>query len=396
MLIKSFSYHDKLRNWKLEKVDFQELTLLVGASGVGKTKILKALENLKRIAFESSFLFMGFGDDLKEALGNIIQRISWNLEFEEKDRTYIWQGETDYQEDNAMEFERFSLSKDFSINSEKLTIESEQESITIFERNKNQIVVNGKESPKITQSRSCMDIFSSEDSIKKAVEGLEKMLFFHFEEEKNQLVSKILEIDTFKDFNVSLDSIKKSNLSTVSKLVFVYTRFPSKFLEIKKQFIEVFPYVTDVAYKLIENNKWNEQYKDDMVYELHIKEEDRWISKNDISSGMLKTLLFISMLHLSPEGSVIFVDEFENSLGINCIDILSSIASSTYSNQLILTSHHPYIINNISMNNWKIVSRKGGTVVVKSAEDYDLGKSKHKAFMQLLNLEAYREGRDSD
>ena len=52
--IKSLTYEDQSTNWKLDKIEFKPLTLLVGASGVGKMQILKALLNLKRISHGSS------------------------------------------------------------------------------------------------------------------------------------------------------------------------------------------------------------------------------------------------------------------------------------------------------------------------------------------------------
>ena len=107
---------------------------------------------------------------------------------------------------------------------------------------------------------------------------------------------------------------------------------------------------------------------------------------------MLKTLMHISELYLSAEGTVILIDEFENSLGVNCIDILSDLLFDNRKLQFIITSHHPYIINKIGMEYWKIVTRKGGVVTARDAKDYNLGKSRHQAFMQLINLEAYKEG----
>ena len=44
------------------------------------------------------------------------------------------------------------------------------------------------------------------------------------------------------------------------------------------------------------------------------------------------------------------------------------------------------------MEYWKIVTRKGGVVIAKDAKDYNLGNSRHQSFMQLLNLDAYKEG----
>ena len=111
---------------------------------------------------------------------------------------------------------------------------------------------------------------------------------------------------------------------------------------------------------------------------------------------MYKTLLYLTAVRLIPEDSVLLMDEFENSLGVNCIDIFqpSQIAHSNL--QFILTSHHPYIINNIPIANWKIVSRSRGKVVVKNASDYGLEHSKHEAFKRLLNLSAYQKGFDEE
>jgi hypothetical protein len=47
------------------------------------------------------------------------------------------------------------------------------------------------------------------------------------------------------------------------------------------------------------------------------------------------------------------------------------------------------------MDYWKIVSRKGGVVTVKSAKELNLGKSKHQAYLQLINkLETYNEEKE--
>jgi len=60
--------------------------------------------------------------------------------------------------------------------------------------------------------------------------------------------------------------------------------------------------------------------------------------------------------------------------------------------QFIITSHHPYIINNIHYKNWKIVTRNGGKVSTQDADDF-MGKSKHEAFIQLINHPSYKTGK---
>ncbi|MCY7358691.1 MAG: AAA family ATPase, partial [Rudanella sp.] len=110
-------------------------------------------------------------------------------------------------------------------------------------------------------------------------------------------------------------------------------------------------------------------------------------------AGMYRTLIHIMELHLSAEGTVILIDEFENSLGVNCIDELTTEVKGAVGRiQFIITSHHPYIINSISTANWKIVTREGGRVRAQDAETFNIGRSKHEAFIQLLNLPAYTTG----
>jgi ABC-type proline/glycine betaine transport system ATPase subunit len=50
MKIKRVAFWDNLREWRFEPIDFSNLALLVGVSGVGKTQILKGILNLQRIA----------------------------------------------------------------------------------------------------------------------------------------------------------------------------------------------------------------------------------------------------------------------------------------------------------------------------------------------------------
>lgn len=121
---------------------------------------------------------------------------------------------------------------------------------------------------------------------------------------------------------------------------------------------------------------------------LYIKEKgfSSWIKQSNISSGMLKTLMYISELYLSPKGSVMLIDEFENSLGVNCLDSMTEIVTDNKDLQFILTSHHPYIINNISPKHWKIVTRQGGVVQVKDPQELGISKSREKAFIDLINI----------
>ncbi len=81
--------------------------------------------------------------------------------------------------------------------------------------------------------------------------------------------------------------------------------------------------------------------------------------------------MHIAELYLCSDSTLILIDEFENSLGINCIDELTnSIVTAERNLQFIITSHHPYIINNIDYTHWKVVTRKAGAVVAHSASNF--------------------------
>ncbi|MDD1469355.1 ATP-binding protein, partial [Dolichospermum sp. ST_sed5] len=87
--------------------------------------------------------------------------------------------------------------------------------------------------------------------------------------------------------------------------------------------------------------------------------------------------------------SVILIDEFENSLGINCMSELTDfILDKSPDVQFILTSHHPYIINNIPWETWQIVSKYGNKVRVRKSlniPELNTASSLDK-FTQLVNL----------
>ncbi len=108
---------------------------------------------------------------------------------------------------------------------------------------------------------------------------------------------------------------------------------------------------------------------------------------------MVRTLKHLSEIYLCAEGTVFLIDEFENSLGINCInEIMSDILNSGRQLQFIITSHHPYIINSIKYTDWKLVTRNANMINTHNVEKFNIGKSKHDAFMQLIQLEEYQTG----
>ncbi|OCT14256.1 hypothetical protein A8709_25850 [Paenibacillus pectinilyticus] len=386
MKILSFRYCEIGSNWNLPEINLEMLTLLVGASGVGKTKILNAIENLKNLA-------------LGKESNRRIPAINWSIKFIENESTYIWSGETNIKKELEILYgndEEKSNTSSIEFTYEKLVKVNHPDTLTIFERSISDInFLRDKIVPKVTTSKSYINIFSEEEHIAPIIKGFNSIYSFHFENERRVVLPSNIKresealsgLDEEKSA-IALAALRESNMPILGKMYFAYRYFEEIFNKIKEDFIDIFEYIIDLRFHKDRDNKDNSE-----PWILQIKEENSdWIPSSEISSGMFKSLTFVGMNYLIPKNSVILIDEFENSLGINCIDLLPTNLNPDA--QYLLTSHHPYIINKISMNQWKIVSRHSDQIVVKNASDYKIGHSKHEAFKQLINLTAYTEGRE--
>ncbi len=383
MRINSIKFEDKSRGWFLEKLELNKLTLLVGASGVGKTQILNAIMGLTEIAS-----------------GKSLNGVKWYLDFQTIDnKNYVWEGEFEVK-DNSIFFtdeDDDEKQKDKpKILFEKLFIDGLQ----IIDRTFDKIVFEGKETIKLSQYESVINLLKAEGLIEPANLSLNKLLF---SDQSNSLqasgmfkVTMLNANKLAKKYN-TLTRIQESDLDTSLKLFLISKADKKMFNTIKKRFIDIFPQVTDLKIAPLDiiNNEMPDFFKEYPFVQIKEDGVDKWIQQNKISSGMYRTLMHIGELYLCSEGTVFLIDEFENSLGINCIDELTSdILKSKRKLQFILTSHHPYIINNIHFDNWKLVTRKAGVVRTHNASEFNLGKSKHDAFMQLMQLEEYQTGTD--
>ena len=122
---------------------------------------------------------------------------------------------------------------------------------------------------------------------------------------------------------------------------------------------------------------------------------DKWISCHDISSGMQKLFLLILDAFLLQDSGILLIDEYENSLGISAINFLPDLIDSISQNcQFIITSHHPYIINRIPIESWKVFHRDGMAVHITDGtalkEKYAVSRQEY--FVQLINDPLYNGG----
>lgn len=397
MRIKSFKFDDHRADWHLEETTFDAFNLLVGVSGVGKTKILEALRRVCRIATEGEY--------------NPGQ-IEWAIEFEQGDQAYQWEGRTEAFEgdgfpDNEASSEMLNDAKGATrIFHERLDNETE----TLINRDEKKFLFKGRELPRLKRAESALSLLEDEKSIVPVRDGFRHILLskaavaLPYDLSRSATSDRDARVAMYREFSKEpagfdrfRETLTRAGLSKVSEYAplaayYLQEAFTEQFEEFKSTFTDIFVSVDDI--RAVVSKGIDSRF---IRLELNIREKGSttWITQSEISSGMLRTLVHLIELTIAPPGSVIIIDEFENSLGVNCMPQLTDfIMSRAPDLQFILTSHHPYIINKIPIDTWKVVTRKGGHVHVKSARGIPAlqAASHHDAFIRLINLREFEEG----
>lgn len=377
MNIRTLQFENKTDGWDIPEISFQQLNLLVGASGVGKTQILQAINTLKRIADGESF-----------------SGVQWKIEFStDNGDEYLWEGEF---EGKKMPLQYFDIVR----NEYKVDLQYEKiykNDTLILERIQEQILFKNKKIPKLTLDTSIVTLLKEEELIKPIYDNFEKII--HGDVNVSYIVRPRLGLPNLQQSKINslttLNEIINSTYDSEIKLYITYIQDKQTFERIKERFCDIFPQIEDIKIDLIKDSEFSNirNFQERLYIHIKHKNSDKWIPSVSMSSGMYRTLILLSEIYLCADGSVILIDEFENSLGINCIrDITDEILFSDRNVQCIITSHHPYIINNIEFQYWKLLTRNGGTIKAHDITEYLSGKSRHENFMQLIQLEQYQTG----
>lgn len=382
MRIEHFTYRNNALDWQLERTSFGDLTLLVGISGVGKTQILHALYDLKRIAE-----------------GKSRNGIEWDVEFSAIDGDrYRWSGEFEVRDRGLRDAFPFVSDEDEGARDKPVILAErlEQSGNMIVDRRGDEIRFQGQRIPKLTPSKSIIALLEEEDSIRPTTDAFRRIVYSDHAGPPGRMLHLHFSFKELETRYQDLDRIRDSDLPTLTKLALVYRRHSDLFASISDRFIDIFPQVEAIKIEPLGEMSSPPWLAETPILQIRERNVGNWIEQDKISSGMLRVITHIAELYLWPEGTVILIDEFENSLGVNCIDVITDdLLRQDRRLQFILTSHHPYIINNISPKYWKVVTRKGGMVRTRDAAELRIGTSHHDAFLQLINSDTYREGIDA-
>lgn len=348
---------------KIERVDFfEDITLLVGLSGVGKTQILNAVEYSLKLAVNKHIVLQPYCVSMGIKIGNSV---------------YEWS----YEIDGTLESELILTDeKKYSFIAEKLVCDGQ----IIFERNNSTTVVKGYDKvPQPKSDESLLLQYAEDDVFKSLIDGIRKM----YSVEMEIAVRRGIRSDSFRSIKAKTnDTIQKekntsfemfSHLPVAMKIFIAKNYYEDIYVKIFSAVKELFMEIEDID--VVEDTTRE-------IYLVAIKVYGKQLLQHDISNGMLKTIYYIVELFTMSKDSLVLIDEFENGLGVNCIDVLSDLLLHQRNDlQFIITSHHPKIINGIEKNRWKIIDRDASVVKNSISQEYGIGNSQHDAYFNLLN-----------
>jgi predicted ATPase len=373
MFFEKYTFSEQ-NGWSFPEVRFSRINLIVGDSGTGKTRFINVITNLAKQTISDSVKYEG----------------NWRIDFSVKNKKYQWK----------LVVNSDQLSDEKYIQSEELNLLNNDEVINLVKRDNDAFYFKDQKLPKLSKTVTSISLLKDESDISDIYEEFRAIVtrrFFTDELAENfrfyaipkDLLSKLAAKKNLKD-------ILRENIGFQNKIFLLKECFPKKYDELIIFFKKTFPFITDFTFlELSRLNKNLALPLNTNAFCFKEKYIDKWVTVNDISSGMQKVFLIALDIFLLSDGGIILIDEYENSLGINAINFFPELISTSESDcQYIISSHHPYLINNIPIDNWLVFHRKGFSVNIKSGLLFKdkFGKSKQQHFIQLINDPFYTEG----
>jgi AAA domain, putative AbiEii toxin, Type IV TA system len=384
MPIRSFEFKNHDTGWALPEAAFDKLNLLVGISGVGKTQILRSLLDVRNAALLGA---------------RYINNCDWMLSLEADGTLYEWRAETALTRyvypSSMLPNSGDKVSTDAHFVREEIRRKGE----VIVKRDRQGFVFGGDKLPKLEHSESAIKLLQSEELVRPLYQQLYRWLFVDLPSGGVPPSFNIEAAESLRTSLKSLEELKNSDLPIVVKAYVLQQDCPSAFDEIKEDYFDTFPNVVDLRvgrYREFGYKPFlDDRFRDNLTFGIREVGVDGWIADSDISAGMAKVLVYFVELSLTPPGSVVFIDELENSLGKNCLpEVADLILERASEIQFIVTSHHPEVINRLPYKCWKVIRRRGSVVDVIPADSIVAlhTASSLEKFTQLINLREYEEG----
>lgn len=379
MQIKWIEFERIPQGLHIEKIEFnQDISLLVGLSGAGKTQILRAVAEVGTVLLQS------------EAMP--VRPAKARMAFCINDEEYLWEYKLEMQSgiDTQMD-DSGGNGRIFSY--ERLQKGSRQ----LFIREGDKYQVHGYEKiPKPKPEESLISQYKENEEFSLVYLSFSRIVLFEpvffllpnmsvsgFDQWRKWLHDALETIrQTGGDRRIKLPEMEPLPAQTAIPLRLYAAKEYSRtnlYARILSAIQQMFPEIEEISY-----GAYNTE-----ICEVSIRAYDTVIWQQDISNGMLKALYFLIYVYTLPKGTVICMDEVENGLGINCMETIIKVMKNCKDAQFILTSHHPSVLNGITSDRWKIIDRIDNKVTNSDDKQYGLAGSLHDNYYTLLNRWSY-------
>lgn len=364
MQIESYKYASLDANdWVFDEVSLSKLNLFVGDTATGKTRFLNTIFNLGHFIVSSNY-HSG--------------RWSTTLTIDDKLYKYAIESAPGSEDQHR-------------IISEILADMSSGKEEVIVSRNENEFNYEKTRLPKLDKTKTSIDLLRDEDLIKPIFEGFASIMRRDF---YSDVLNKTYELKPLlppieEKTSMNLTEIFRLNAEVHIRLYLLKKHHKLIYDRIKSLYKNIFPFISD--FTVDDLVKIKPTFKSNVLIPCAaIKESgmNQWLGADQLSSGMKKVLLVLTDILAMPSGSIYLVDEYENSLGVNAVNFFPDLLQDPeVKTQVVLTSHHPYIINNIPTNRWYVFRRRGSKVNIAYGEQnvQKYGKSKQQAYIKLIN-----------
>jgi hypothetical protein len=372
MKINSLYFKNGFLNWEVEEIHFGQINLLVGLSGSGKTQVLNAIWFLRGIA-----------------LGGGMNNVEWKINFTIDNSKYEWSGILGSLNRDT---EGYHVTKEhlqvLETNGKgKKSIRRKQDgSIEIID---DELGIKETVSKRLAGNGLLFQMYKDElDFVGEAVKGFKKMVFRDHTQSQADIYSNFYKTRfryrySHKYSTMTLEEFKNSNIPTSEKLIIAEKNNFEVIKDITNDFKSIFPEVFDLNIVEISNPTIDEGH---VEYQIKAVGSHKWIPHRNISSGMLRTLNYLIESYLSDDDTLFLIDEFENSLGHNCLPRLAEdIVIKSNFRQFIITTHHPDIINEFEFDDWIIITRNKGQIFNQRATELPFSRSLNEPYLALIN-----------
>jgi|MTBAKSStandDraft_1061840.scaffolds.fasta_scaffold01053_17 predicted ATPase len=376
MKLLNYKFQEGLETgWKFSEIELGRFNLFVGDTATGKSKLLNTMFNLGASAVRTP-------SELK--IGR------WDVTFSQENVTYTWEFETYKDKKGEAKILNDNISQ----------LNEHGDSFRLVTRNEDSFIYKNQELPRLPLTETSISLLKEEPEIRPIYDGFSSILRRMFSQDALMKVvnysSVSSQVFNELDQKKSTKDLYKFDLGLNANLYLLSEIFPKTYKQICTIYRQWFPFIHDES--ILDFTEIHKSFSSPSKIPVFcIKENgvDDWIELSQLSSGMQKVLLILTDLLAYQDSGIYLIDEYENSLGPSVLDFLPEVLDEiNESMQIIVTSHHPYLIKKIPISEWYVFHRKGQKVSIRHGDELieRYSGSNQDKYIQLINDSFYTEG----